>query len=290
VITGRERFEAFERSRLVGEAMVPAPPRPKPLARPPDPMRRMKPGRRRGPQEFCVTRLWGTHAGEDAFVVGSGTSLQGFDFTRLADRLTIALNDAALAQGLDPAYHLWHDTQLWQRYRDVDLAPRTVVICSERGRESLVDHARCRYKDRIMWFDQSPAPDVDPRTAQLYVSRTIATAGIQLAWKLGAARVFLLGVDGYKLRGGAYYWTGARKPGDEPAHKGPARSRERDASEGRVVQDRHCAWRDEMLRLRKFLDKQRVFTGKWPGSGVYNLSRLSTIEAWEKVAVEEVLT
>lgn len=285
MVTGRDRFEAFERARLVGEAMVPIEPsRARAHAQPSAPYRPLRPdkaARRRGPHASAVSVLWGRHAGEDAFVVGSGTSLASFDFRRLAGRFTIALNDAGVAPGLEPAYHIWHDTQLWQRYRDVDTAPRTVAVCSEASRRCLVDWPRCRFKDRILWFDQSPVAEVEFSTPQLYVSRTIATAAIQLAWKLGAARVFLLGVDGYRLKGGAYYWTGAPKPGDmEP--RPPHRTREREV-DGRVVHDRHDAWRDEMRKLRKFFDRLRLFTGKWPAPGVYNLSRLSTIDVWEKV-------
>lgn len=230
-----------------------------------------------------ASNLWGRNLGEDVFVIGTGTSLAGFDFARLAGRCTIALNDAVRAEGLDPAYHLFHDHGIWQRYLRLQLHPRTWVVCGPHSRKSLIKHEACTFKGRILWHSHNGAPTVDARDNDLYVDRTVATAGIQMAWKLGARRVFLLGVDGYKVREDGrerYYWDGtAKRPEDRKERK----------VGGLIVQDRHDLWIENMRRLARFFQDSRLFSGPWPGPGVYNLSPRSTIDAWEKVAPEVAL-
>ena len=243
----------------------------------------------------CCTALWGRHAAEDTWVVGTGTSLAGFDFSRLAGRLTIALNDALLIPGLDPAYGLFHDNGLWVRYYAQSLHPRTHVLCTQAARENFYGSERCGFKTRVLWYDHAGQPDDQPAGPGLYVDRTIATGGIHLAWKLGARRVFLLGVDGYKLRekdgSERYYWTGAEKLYDQKRAGQVVKVREKRKERmvgGLVVQDRHDAWGENMRLLKRFFDRGKVFPCKWPGSGVYNLSARSTIDAWPKITIESV--
>lgn len=234
------------------------------------------------PHTQPAANLWGRHEGADVFVVGTGTSLAGFDFTRLAGRVTIALNDAIRAQGLDPAYHLFHDHGLWVRYHKLTLHPRTWVVCGPTTRKQLIKDSKCSFKDRILWYVSNGAPTVERLDNQLYIDRTIATAGIHMAWKLGARRIFLLGVDGYRQPDGAYYWDGQAKPVEQ--------RRERRLKDSKLfVQDRHDDWAENMRRLRRFFDDGELYPFRWPGPGVYNLSPLSTIDAWEKRTVEEAL-
>jgi len=91
--------------------------------------------------------------------------------------------------------------------------------------------------------------------------------------------VFLLGVDGYKLRekdgSERYYWTGAEKLYDQKRAGQVVKVREKRKERmvgGLVVQDRHDAWGENMRLLKRFFDRGKVFPCKWPGSGVYNLS------------------
>ena len=126
------------------------------------------------------TQLWGRHAEEDAFVVGTGTSLAGFDFTHLAGRLTIALNDALLCPGLDPAYHLFHDHGLWVRYVSAQPHPRTWHVVSKHAREQFMLSDKCTFKARVLEFAHAGSPrEVDQADASLYVDRTIATSGTE---------------------------------------------------------------------------------------------------------------
>jgi hypothetical protein len=168
-----------------------------------------------------------------------------------------------------------------------------VVPFPPTAREKLMVEAACSFKGRMLTWDHNGSPDLlFPQEDRLYVDRTVATAGIHLAWKLGAERVFLLGVDGYKLKDAAgerYYFDGRPKLAD--CGRGvfvPEKRKER-LINGVIVQDRHDFWIENMRRLRKAFDRCKVFPCKWPGAGVYNLSAKSTIDAWPKITIEEAL-
>jgi hypothetical protein len=238
-----------------------------------------------------ISLLWGRHEGMDAFVVGTGTSLTGFDFSVLNGRknaFSIGLNDAVMAKRFKPEYSLFCDTGIWARYRDMDLDPRTIMVCQPKARSQFLRYERCTYIDRVWHFNHVGNIQgcvKSDRNDDLFVARTVATGGIMMAWKLGARRVFLLGVDGYKLKsskvGGTYYYDGKGK--------GNECRKEKNVGDGRITQDRHAWWITNMKELRGWFDNRKVYQEEWPGSNVYNLSEHSEIKAWKKVKPEEVL-
>lgn len=239
-----------------------------------------------------ISLLWGRHAGQDAFVVGTGTSLAGFRFEVLSGRdnaFTIGLNDAVMARGFVPDYSLFCDVGIWSRYRLLDLDPRTLMVCQGRARQQFMRFEDCKFRDRVWHFNHvSQAKSCDPLNDDLFVARTVATGAIMMAYKLGASRVFLLGVDGYKVVGpdapiGGVYYHDGRGKGVESGR------RERNIGEKRVEQDRHEWWRQNMVELREWLDRRAAYQQKWPGAGVFNLSEHSTIGTWDKVPIREVL-
>ena len=236
-----------------------------------------------------VRRLYGKESGNDVFVVGTGTSLMGFDWGRLTGKRTIALNDAVRAIP-EPSYHLFSDVNIWTRYRDLAISAATLVVCQKRARSEFLRWEKCSFKDRVYWFDLKSNAEVERDDCHLFVNRTVATAGIQLAWKLGARRIFLLGIDGYKIRlkegettREVYYYDGTAKSPNEK------RTIVRDDGT-HVTQDRHEFWVKQMRELEAFLHrKEKLFLGPWPESGVYNLSAQSNIDAWQKVSVDDVI-
>lgn len=236
--------------------------------------------------------MWGRYEGFDAFVVGTGTSLSGFDFSTLNHRrrtFTIGLNDAVKAEGLVLDFSLFCDVNIWTRYRDMDLAKKTCMVCQPRARDHFHRYEDCKFKDQVWHFNHVSdiRSCVDDGNDDLYVARTVATGGIMMAWKLGARRIFLLGVDGYKLasdsvKGGVYYHDGRGK-GNE------TRKEKTISGTNRIVQDRHDWWGKNMADLRSWFDTRGVFQERWRGSNVFNLSPLSTIETWEKVRPRKVV-
>ena len=142
-----------------------------------------------------ATLLWNTHTGFDAFVVGTGTSLAGFDFTRLHGRkntILIGLNDAIKAKGFVPDYSIFCDVNIWKRYNRMKIHPKTKILCQKRARDNFIRDGGFKYKDQVWHFDHaSQAIACQRHNDDLFVARTVATGGIMLAYKMGCRRVFL---------------------------------------------------------------------------------------------------
>ncbi len=228
----------------------------------------------------CIQRIADTHKGEDFFVMGTGTSLSGFPWEKMNDKTTIALNDAIFAKDFTPTYHLFSDVNIWRRYSHMEWKPPCKMVCQRHARKMFIDSRNCKFNKYLWQFDISSVPEFNKGDQRLYVRRTVATGAINMAYKLGARRVFLLGVDGYKKKN-AYYHDGNVKR--------PERRKESRLEDGRIVQDRHEHWMKDMTGMSDGFKKNNVFQGKYPDSGVYNLNKLSTITVWEKVHPEKVL-
>ena len=264
-----------------------------------------------------ATCLWGEHPGSDIFVVGTGTSLTGFDWTVLNNKITIALNDALLAPGFIPKYHIFCDTGIWTRYRDLDLDPITKIMCLGKSRDQFLRFRNCTFKDQVYHYNHvSKAVSkngkkyrviCDPHNDDLYIARTVATGGIMAAYKLGARRIFMLGIDAYKcpatkeVKGGVYYYNGSGKGFEKRKEINPVIDfkGKKEKHNELVSQDRNQWWMKNMQELRQWFDFysafQESFVFRGPegkivfGSGVFNLSGLSAIDAWPKVKVKTVL-
>lgn len=244
-----------------------------------------------------IADLIGAHAGADVFVCGTGTSLAGFDWTRLNECATIALNDAINARGFEPTYHLWADDHLYERYfkhypQTVAIVPSVTAHLLAGDYDDAVTYTHRENTERVI------VPDCDPRWPEpygqfrfaatecsedgddLYCSHTVATAGVLLAAKLGARRIFLVGCDAYTTEA-ANYWDG-RPP--HMLHHRPV-----PLGDGRWRTSAHIYWDMELTRLREWFAERARYAGPWPAEGVYNTSELSTLTAWDKVPLETAL-
>lgn len=239
-----------------------------------------------------IDLLRGTYRDQDVFVVGTGPSLTGFDFTRLNGLCTIALNDAVKIPGYKPTFAMFADTGIWTRYRDMALPEGTRMVCKKRARENFLRYKACSFRDRILHYNQvSDISGLREEDDGLFIQRTVATGGICLAWKMGAKRVFLLGVDGYKFED-RYYHDGSVKRVEK-------RKERKLDQEGRIIQDRHDWWIKNMDELRAFFDKRKIYQETYVlreketgvrryGSGIFLLSGHSPIEAWQKVKLKTI--
>jgi hypothetical protein len=229
-----------------------------------------------------ISEIYGRHAGEDVYVVGYGTSLVDFDWTRLYGRTTIALNDA-ITQMPHATYHLYSDKELCQRYWHHPYAAETTIVVQHESISLMRAVAGWRYLPQVREFirvvEQSISA-IKRFTDELWVQRTVAAPGVMLAWKLGAARVFLLGVDGYRQPDGSNYAD--RKSSAQKFSVAYT------TEHGLVVEDRHVCWAKDMLSVRHYLEEQRdQYRQSIPE--VWNLSEHSTITAWPKKPMSEVL-
>ena len=250
-----------------------------------------------------ITLLRNKFAGRDVVVCGTGSSLSGFDWTQLNDCTTIALNDAVKVPGFEPDIHLFSDSNLFfvpkrgkvisGGYDQFRYHEKTKVVCQKHTRTNFLNSKfqPDSVKERVYQFNLMPVlNNVTTANDELYIHRTVATGGILLAWKMGARRIFLFGVDGYKRvnkDGTDVYYYDGRSKGKE---KRKQRSKALDDFT-MVIQDRHDAWIKQMREVQEFLrtKQKNPYPGPWPEKGIYSMSMLSPIDAWEKVPLDQCL-
>jgi hypothetical protein len=211
--------------------------------------------------------------GKDVFIVGTGTSLVGFDWRVLNGRRVIALNDA-IKSVRSAAYHLYTDN-LFSRKYDKLLLPETMIICRNR---SSIDLSRDR-RFSFCRFMSAKNPGI-ANSHELYVFATVAVTAIHAAQRLGARRIFLLGIDAYRLPEKRYY--DGRAKSNRKVYKIIEKSGDR------WKEKQHLRWSKAMEVMRAYFKRHKMYPGPWPGPGVYNLSPHSTIESWQKVDQELV--
>lgn len=227
----------------------------------------------------------GRYAGSTVYVVGTGTSLAEFDYNRLVGRITIGLNNAVFA--FAPTYHLYSDNSIRIRYWKHAYDPSTTIVVQDQvAREAR--ERKWPYYDQVRTFCRvnDNLADIPRNNDQLWVQRTVATAGIMLAWKLAAARIFLLGVDGYhsaaKTADGKYinYADGTAHTDQQP--------RDTDKQIGNIiVRENHLEWAVDMQRLKDYFASRR-----WGGASVPAIicaNPRATFSAWPKCTLDEAL-
>ncbi len=208
--------------------------------------------------------------GKDIFVVGTGTSLTKFDWRLLDGRCVIALNDAVNSLE-SPTYHMYTDNLFSRKYSKL-LLQHTTILC--RNRSSIEVSKDDRFSGRLCRFMSAPNPG-SANQYQLYVFATVAATAIHAAHRLGARRIFLLGIDAYRLPQKRYY--DGRAKANRKVYKVVSRSGDR------WTEKQHLRWGKAMDVMKAYFQRKSLYLGPWPGPGVYNLSEHSTIKAWEKV-------
>ncbi|HLY55630.1 MAG TPA: hypothetical protein VKS60_08740 [Stellaceae bacterium] len=146
------------------------------------------------PSSAALPRWRDRHAGEMAWVIGSGPSVQTADLDRLDGRLTFAFNRFHLAHestGLRPTYTVSADRQMIEDFGQdiVDRSGGTVFIASERPPDLIGDYIWLRLVDvSPPLFSLSTDRAVTPGGSSAYVA-------MQLAYFMGIRRLYLYGMD-----------------------------------------------------------------------------------------------
>jgi hypothetical protein len=185
-----------------------------------------------------VNDLNGRFAGKPVWVVLAGTSLRGFPFEALEDKITIAVNDLILHMK-KPTIHIFNDRKLVYRYgdspqwKDNNFWKRTVCSRKKGWRWADGQIVVCR-KNCVIGLEKDPAnarldvyvyhhnpPQIKYKSNQLFCRSTIATAAVQVAWRIGASEVNLLGCDCYKKGEARYFYEPFED--DDPIHLHPER-------------------------------------------------------------------
>ncbi|MGE0722812.1 MAG: hypothetical protein AB7O45_00480 [Alphaproteobacteria bacterium] len=143
-----------------------------------------------------VPRLW---SGETVFVIGGGPSLRGFDFDRLRDRNSIAVN-AALIDAPDASVSLTSAHAFFERHRAAFDAFGGIALTMSKA-------AQVAAPDRLRLIEaiETQRDGFNVRPGAVRRGLTTGHTAAALAIALGASRVVLLGVDGRAGTGGSHY-------------------------------------------------------------------------------------
>jgi hypothetical protein len=232
---------------------------------------------------------------EDIFIIGAGFSLAGFNFNLLKNRTTIVLN-GMINIVPEPAYHLFADKGLANQFYRVPYTGRTHVVCKPEAKNLLFQYKEFTNRDQVLIYEEQRTIDqVKEDDAQLFINNTVATGAVQLAWKLGARRIFLLGCDACYTTddtGEIIFYCDDRA--DTSPQKTKTKRKQLKACAGKNIDEnlfqdnRHPEWCKQMIEIRQFFVGKNLYNECWPDSGIYNLSAISTIEAFQKVPIQEV--
>jgi len=235
------------------------------------------------------------HKGRDIFVVGAGFSLAGFKFGLLKDRVTIVLN-AMINLVPEPDYHIFADKGLANQFYKAPYTDGTHVVCKVEAENLLLQYKEFGLRDRVLTYkEEKNIEKIERDDAQLFINNTVATGAVMLAWKLGARRIFLMGCDACYTtdeKGEIVFFCDDRA--DSAPQKNKGKRKQLKAKAGKNIDEnlfqdnRHPTWCKQMEEVRQYFVSHNLFNECWPDAGVYNLSPLSAIEAFQKVPPEEV--
>jgi len=137
------------------------------------------------------------YKGRDAYILGSGRSLDFYDTTFFHDRLTIAVNDGALKKVPSAKFIVTKYHEHAYGFRDQYPNTRVVVSRMQHGHEGLITDTR-----NLIVVDTSVntmhrwVPEDFPTDPELLVaSWSSITTAMHFAAYLGARTIFLIGAD-----------------------------------------------------------------------------------------------
>jgi len=226
------------------------------------------------------------------YVCGTSGSMKHFPWHLLNNKVVVGLNDVIKIYPVN--YHHFSDKGLYIYYKSLNLEDRTTaVVCRIESIRGLRFN-KASFLDRLYRYDWSTRPTLR-HTNRLFCRRTVALSGVELAWKLGADKIYLLGIDGcrppgkntYYVHGGASDWKKYLEPEESvSALCGKVKQLNTRGSldktcqlilEHRIcLERRHLEWYEDFSTLRAFHDRIRS------GLRIINLSPVSIFDQWER--------
>lgn len=214
--------------------------------------------------------------GEPIWIVCTGTSMRGFDFSWLADQVTVAVNDAIFF--FTPTIHIlndskvarrcldrpgWNDPNAWNRHpccRPPGWGYAEGQMVATRNKNVKIFSAdQCGKRIQLYRWEHA-GPKITMKYYELYCRCTTATAAFQLAVRLGASWIGILGADCYRRGNARYFWE-PFSDSDSIQFQGT------DGGGGDYAKD----WRD----MRAWRDQRH------PDVRVVNYSPKSPCQVWE---------
>lgn len=197
------------------------------------------------------TRVEAIWPDETCYIVASGPSLRGFDFTKLDGRKVIVINSSVFAYPTAPV-HFFGDARWWGwNGEEVRRIFKGHIFTACEITEPRIHNL----------VKRNPAPYVSLERGEVSMRRTSLTATINLAVHFGCKRLILLGADQKADQDGR---THHHDPHPIPQMKG--------------------CWDVQLKELRGVGDELREL-----GIEVINTSLGSRINWWPKQPIEELL-
>ena len=165
-----------------------------------------------------VSDLYDRHAGEDIYVVGSGTSVRVFPSWFLEGKITVGLNMAWKNLPARYAITIHPDLNIPEFIGAHPRPEITWVVPREKSRSLLTAEQFAYADEHFFGFEYNGKPNTQPANQpgeqgrildwvrrpsgdSLYVWSSIAQTGVNLAANLGAKNIILVGCDNAALLG-----------------------------------------------------------------------------------------
>ncbi len=149
----------------------------------------------------------------EIFVVGAGESLRGFDFSRLRDRETVAVNKV-IRDLPDATYWLTADSGIASNVIDWTRDTKAIRVLAYSPTHKHIDRFQKVFVDFdvvIQYSDTwrtSPCPDIGFKFGEFQPGGNSGFCALQFAVIMGYSPIYLLGID---LCGGHIYDTKTRR-------------------------------------------------------------------------------
>jgi len=135
-------------------------------------------------------------AGATVFILGGGPSLRGFDFSRLAGRRVIAVNEAIKHYPNADLLYFWDDT--W-------FIKNRGIVHYRQGLTATGSRVAAASQPRLRRVDIQPAAPLQMCCQAVRKGRSSGHTAVALAVACGAARVVLLGYNMRLVDGRSHY-------------------------------------------------------------------------------------
>lgn len=139
--------------------------------------------------------------GQDAYLIGGGASLRGFDFRRLEGRNTIGCNDAFRYGPSIIKYTLFGDASWWHKNKfALEKAGMPIITCAPSLQTLNAPWLRIMKRQKVGLHEGH----------LLGWNYSTGGSAINLALTLGAKRIYLLGFDVCLVDGKSHWHDGLR--------------------------------------------------------------------------------
>lgn len=241
--------------------------------------------------EWKVFKIWES----DCWIIGGGTSIAkqfkvpeklipeernefiefGKYLSPLHNKKVIGINLAAfLGSWVDVAF--WGDSKVYNEFKSwFDDFSGLKVSCNGKFHSN-------RYRTIMNLYRDVTCPLTKDRSAVSWNAKNSGTAAINLAYHLGAKRVFLLGFDMYNNKEGRSHWHS----GYPDKTKTPTKAQlKKGAKIPRFdIKDTEKVFKRHMRNLEALESASKKF-----GLKIYNVNPNSRIDVFEKINLEDAL-